>query len=169
MLFRSCEDICPRHLHSPAVACPSPHPPPPPAKWPCSVPRPFAPPFCLQPVPRSLSVPGCRPPLFPPRICVPTYLPPHVNFRLLSSPGVWFHYPRVAFFACEDICPRHLHSPAVACPSPHPPPPPLNGPASDIQAPRLPPPGPLPPSPYAILIPSSRLKLVGSSASCLQI
>ena len=65
---------------------------------------------------------GVRPPLVLPRLCVPAYLPPCVNRRLLLSSGVWFHSPQVDFFACEDNGPGRLHSLAVARPSPHPPP-----------------------------------------------
>ena len=78
---------------------------------------------------------GGRPPLVPPHLFVPDYLPPFVNPCILSSSVVWFHSSRVAFFTCEDIGSGRLHSLAVARPSPHSPP--LNGPAGAVQATRI--------------------------------
>ena len=89
--------------------------------------------------------PGVLPSLVSPCICIPSYLPPRLNFRLYSSLVFYFFSPRVAFFACEDNRPGNLHSLTVSHPIPHPPL--LNGPAGVVKATWIPPNVPPPPRP----------------------
>ena len=110
-----------------------------PPPFPMSVRPPFLP-LAYDQVPVSLWVVVC---LWYLRLrCVPAYLPPCVNHRLLSSSCIWFRSPWVEFFACKGEGPRRLHSLAVTCPSTFPPP--LLGPVGAVQG-TPPPPPPFPP------------------------